>query len=80
MVGVLLDQRRDAQAVRRVMAGFHQHAAIFADGGINDFGSHSELPTTFVIDRKGRVVARLAGGKPPIADQTLENLLADRGR
>jgi cytochrome c biogenesis protein CcmG, thiol:disulfide interchange protein DsbE len=71
MIGVSLDRPRDGTEVRNVMQSFSYPAAILDDAKVNDFGTPTALPVTFIIDRKGIVSARLTPDETAVTEQSL---------
>jgi hypothetical protein len=47
-----------------------------AAGGVNGFGQPRELPVTYIIDAQGQIVARFAGGHPPLTEATLSAIVS----
>ncbi len=76
VVGLSFDTRRDVGAVRQAMAGLSFPTALAARARINAFGTPGELPQTLVIDAQGRIVARFAGGHPPLSEAALAQAVA----
>jgi len=59
---VALSQDDDRETVRRFMAaeGYHFPAAM-AEGGAAAFGGVGRLPTSFIIDKQGRLRLKISG-------------------
>ena len=62
LLGVSVDDAQDRDAVVRVMKSFSYPAALAAAAKVNDFGAPVAVPTTWIIDAKGIVRARLIAG------------------
>ena len=71
VVGVSFDRRRDIGDVRKAMTGLSFPTAMAAAGGVNGFGEPRELPVTYVVDASGQIIARFAGGHPPLTEAAL---------
>jgi thiol-disulfide isomerase/thioredoxin len=80
LLGLSVDDKADAAAVRTVMRGFSYPAALAADARENGFGPAVAVPMTWIIDAKGVVRTRLIAGNA-VTEQTLTQnvlpLLAD---
>ena len=79
VVGLSFDKPRDLGAVRQAMAGMGFPTALATRAARNGFGEARELPQTLVINGEGRIVARFAGGHPPLGEGALEAALARAG-
>lgn len=58
------DKPRDLGKARRLMSAFHFPSAVIAEARVNDFGDPRVLPQTYVLDRRGKVVAVFGLGQP----------------
>ncbi len=76
VIGVSMDQRRDLDDVRRVMAGIQYSAGLASAASVNSLGDPRTLPMTYVIDRKGQIAARFAAGRPPLTEAVLDQAIA----
>src|SRR5271157_5968303 len=71
MIGLSVDRPHDRSDVLKAMQSFNYPAAMLDDAKINDFGTPSALPVTFVIDGSGIVRARLTPGEKPVTEKSL---------
>jgi cytochrome c biogenesis protein CcmG, thiol:disulfide interchange protein DsbE len=71
LLGVSLDEPGDRDEVVRIMKSFSYPAAIAAAAKVNDFGAPLAVPTTWIIDARGIVRARLMAGNA-ITSHSLE--------
>jgi peroxiredoxin len=77
VVGLSIDQGGAAD-VQPFADEFHvNYPILFADEGTtSDYGGIAGIPTTFVIDRSGKVVKRFIGYTPPeVFEETIRPLL-----
>ena len=73
LLGLSIDDPRDAAAVRSVMRQFGYPAALASGARTNGFGEPFAVPITYVIDRSGVLRARLLPkGSKGISRQELE--------
>jgi thiol-disulfide isomerase/thioredoxin len=71
LLGVSVDEPADRDEVVRIMKSFSYPAAIAAAAKVNDFGAPLAVPTTWIIDSRGIVRARLMAGNA-ITSHSLE--------
>jgi len=71
MIGLSADRPHDRSDVIKVMQSFGYPAAMLDDAKVNGFGEPSALPTTYVIDAKGIVRARLSPEEKAVTEQSL---------
>jgi cytochrome c biogenesis protein CcmG, thiol:disulfide interchange protein DsbE len=75
MIGVSVDRPHDGFEVHNVMQSFSYPAAISDDAKVNDFGTPSSVPVTFIVDRKGIVSAELTPDGTAVTEQSLRKLV-----
>jgi peroxiredoxin len=75
MIGLSADRPHDQSEVTKVMQSFSYPAAMLDDAKVNDFGTPSALPETFVIDSSGIVRAKLTPDEKPITEKSLADLV-----
>ena len=64
IIGVCIDAA-DRQAVRDFVNGFYINYPVLFDNGLvsNEYGPVTSIPTTFIIDKKGNIVAKIVGAR-----------------
>ena len=76
VLAISLDEARQLPAVRRALQGFGFDAALAAEASYAGYGRIWRLPTTFVIDRDGRLRSELPTGAAPLDAAWLERHVA----
>jgi cytochrome c biogenesis protein CcmG, thiol:disulfide interchange protein DsbE len=71
MIGLSADRPHDQSDVTKVMQSFSYPAAMLDDAKVNDFGTPSALPETFIIDSNGIVRAKLTPDEKPVTEKSL---------
>jgi cytochrome c biogenesis protein CcmG, thiol:disulfide interchange protein DsbE len=71
MIGLSADRPHDQSDVTKVMQSFSYPAAMLDDAKVNDFGTPSALPDTFIIDSNGIVRAKLTPDEKPVTEKSL---------
>jgi cytochrome c biogenesis protein CcmG/thiol:disulfide interchange protein DsbE len=71
MIGLSADRTHDRSDVTKVMQSFSYPAAMLDDAKVNDFGTPSALPETFIIDSTGIVRAKLTPDEKPVTEKSL---------
>ncbi len=71
VIGLSADRTHDRSDVRKAMQSFSYPAAMLEDAKVNDFGTPSELPMTFVIDGNGTVRAKLTPDEKSVTEKSL---------
>jgi hypothetical protein len=71
MIGLSADRPHDQSDVTKVMQSFSYPAALLDDAKVNDFGTPSALPETFIIDSNGIVRAKLTPDEKPVTEKSL---------
>jgi cytochrome c biogenesis protein CcmG, thiol:disulfide interchange protein DsbE len=71
MIGLSADRPHDRSDVIKAMQSFSYPAAMLDDAKANGFGEPSALPTTYVIDARGIVRAKLTPEKKAVTEQSL---------
>ena len=71
MIGMSVDRPHDSSEVRTVMQSYSYPAAMSEDAKVNEFGSPDTVPTTFVVDSKGIVRAKLTPDETALTDKIL---------
>ena len=71
MIGLSADRPHDRSDVTKVMQSFSYPAAMLDDAKVNDFGSPSSLPMTFVVDKDGVVRAQFTPDQTPVTEKSL---------
>ncbi len=66
IVAISLDEPRHLEAVRQALRGLDLDAALAATSSFEGYGRIWRLPTTFVIDRNGRLRTDLPTGAAPL--------------
>ena len=62
LLGLSVDEASEAPAVARIMKSFSYPAALASSAKVDGFGPPLAVPTTWIIDPKGIVRARLIAG------------------
>ena len=75
MIGLSADRPHDRSDVARVMQSFSYPAAMLDGAKVNDFGTPSVLPVTFVVDRNGIVRAKLTPDETPVTEKSLADVV-----
>lgn len=75
VIGLSADRPHDQSEVTKVMQSFRYPAAMLDDAKVNDFGTPSTLPETFVIDSNGIVRAKLTPDEKPVTEKSLADLV-----
>jgi cytochrome c biogenesis protein CcmG/thiol:disulfide interchange protein DsbE len=75
VIGVSADRPHDRASVKEVAQTISYPAAMLEDAGDNGFGSPTELPVTFVIDRSGVVRSRFTPDQGSLTEESLSNTL-----
>jgi thiol-disulfide isomerase/thioredoxin len=75
LLGLSVDDKADAAAVRTVMRGFSYPAALAADARENGFGPAVAVPMTWIIDARGVVRTRLIAGNAVTAQTLTQDVL-----
>ncbi|MCW5582211.1 MAG: TlpA family protein disulfide reductase, partial [Luteimonas sp.] len=76
VLAISLDEARQLPAVRRALQGFGFDAALAAEASYAGYGRIWRLPTTFVIDRDGRLRSELPTEAAPLDQAWLERHVA----
>jgi thiol-disulfide isomerase/thioredoxin len=71
LIGISVDDLAEGAAVLRIMKSFSYPAALAAAAKVNDFGPPLAVPTTWIVDSRGIVRARLIAGNA-VTRQSLE--------
>jgi cytochrome c biogenesis protein CcmG/thiol:disulfide interchange protein DsbE len=71
MIGLSADRPHDQSDVTKVMQSFSYPAAMLDDAKVNEFGTPSALPETFIIDSNGIVRAKLTPDEKPVTEKSL---------
>ncbi|MGO9060612.1 MAG: hypothetical protein ACLQU2_24990, partial [Candidatus Binataceae bacterium] len=71
MIGMSVDRPHDSSEVRSVMQSYSYPAAMSEDAKVNEFGSPDTVPTTFVVDSRGIVRAKLTPDETALTDKIL---------
>jgi cytochrome c biogenesis protein CcmG, thiol:disulfide interchange protein DsbE len=71
MIGLSADRPHDQSKVTKVMQSFRYPAAMLDDAKVNDFGTPSAVPETFVIDSNGIVRAKLTPDEKLVTEKSL---------
>ncbi len=71
VIGLSADRPRDRSDVIKAMQSFNYPAAMLDDAMVNGFGVPGALPTTYVIDARGNVRAKLTPEEKPVTEETL---------
>jgi cytochrome c biogenesis protein CcmG, thiol:disulfide interchange protein DsbE len=75
VIGLSADRPRDRSDVIKVMQSFSYPAAMLDDARVNGFGEPSALPTTYVIDARGIVRAKLTPEERAVTEQSLAGVV-----
>jgi thiol-disulfide isomerase/thioredoxin len=76
VIAISIDEARDADKVREVARGFAFPVALSADTRYRGYGRIWRVPTTFVIDREGRLREDLTAGLGQVDKAFLEQRVA----
>jgi len=76
VLAISLDRADSLPAVRAALHGFAFHAALAAEADFEGYGRIWRLPTTFIIDREGRLRTDLSSGAGPVDAAWLERHVA----
>ena len=75
IIGLSADRLHERSYVAKTMQSYRYPAAMMRDAETNGFGSPSELPTTYVVDRDGIVRARLTPDEMKLTETSLASLV-----
>jgi cytochrome c biogenesis protein CcmG/thiol:disulfide interchange protein DsbE len=76
ILAISLDDARQLAAVREALQGIGFDAALATQASFDGYGRIGRLPTTFVIDRAGRLRGELSTGAAPLDLAWLERHVA----
>lgn len=71
VIGLSADRPHDRSDVIKVMQSFSYPAAMLDDAKVDGFGEPSALPTTYVIDARGIVRAKLTPEEKAVTEESL---------
>jgi len=66
IIAISLDEPRHLAAVRQALRGLGINAALASESSFEGYGRIWRLPTTFVVDRNGRLRTDLSTGAAPL--------------
>lgn len=75
VIGMSADRPHDRASVKEMAQSMGYPAAMLEDAQDNGFGSPTELPVTFVIDRNGVVRGRFTPDQGALTEESLGNAL-----
>ena len=75
IIGLSADRLHERSEVAKTMRSYSYPAAMMRDAESNGFGSPTELPTTYLIDRDGVVRAKLTPDETKLNQGTLTQLV-----
>ena len=75
VIAVSVDGTHDRKSVTKAMQNYSFPAAMMIDAKVNGFGEPDVLPTTYIVDTKGKIAAEFRSGKPKVNEQLLDNVI-----